>query len=112
MSTTETFPESPQGLQPLLGIPADVDQREAERRLYNYAEQFGLIRPDAKNVEWLVGMKIALGLEGYSDNMALSMVLLNAMQESEQLCGFYSPDLIIGNIFRRRDAIKEALAKP
>lgn len=91
----------------LLEIPDDFDMENACLRLQKMARE-----PSVRlNTGLVAAIKIVLNLEfidSYSD-MRASKVILNAVREAEQLCGFTSPEIILKLLIVQRKEIKDLL---
>ena len=104
-SESKVLPETPEQSQFLLSIPDTLTEEEVKRRLYTLANAL-----DSLDFQWnataSAAVKQALELNQRPYNLDESVVILNAILESQQLCGYNCPDLITQNIFRRREAVK------
>ena len=108
MSTSlesQKLPETPEQSQFLLSIPDTLTSEEVRRRLYIIANDTHVL-----DFQWnaaaSAAVKQVLELDQRPYNLDEAVVILNAILESQQLCGYNCPDLITQNIFKRRETAK------
>lgn len=105
----EFFPETPEDSRFLMDIPEDQDMTAACLRLQDKLTQIIENMHMQHRVFLLTAIKEVLGLEGYTGNSNATMVILNAIRETEDMVGFPSPEIILQLLSIRRKKYKELL---
>jgi len=105
---TSQLPESPEDSRFLLEIPDDFDMTGACLRLQEmYKDPITEIKAGL-----VAAIKIVLKLKSKraNDEVKATRVILNAIDESQKLCGYTSPETILMLLKTRRNRVKELLA--
>ena len=98
----QPLPEKPEDSEFLLDLPEDFDYYAAtvrtEALIGSLTGKF--------NVHLLSAIKESLHMPMAPVNKSATIVILNAIEETKEMCGFASPEIIFSKLRQRREQAK------